>query len=261
MPRSRPYPTLTRAQRWRRRDHRRRRALREEARAEQVTPARPYDLWTSTDYVNHPIDVRQPAMVAALNRLARAKLPARRDAIRRSADRSIRVWDRYSTFTVLLPPCPICHTVVTDVMVSNGHAVRTLMSWPHDQVPRTLPCGHAVCRRCCRNIIRSQENTRATSWPCPLCRHPITTNPNVLPKRPRGLNFVYYGYSYTVPLLEAFYRSGEEPAPAVVERLYRYLEAQWEADPAAFEAALDVVETESRDADGRGTYECIVRLA
>lgn len=47
----------------------------------------------------------------------------------------------------------------------------------------------------------------------------------------------------------------------MVERLYRYLEAQWEADPAAFEAALDVVETESRDADGRGTYECIVRLA
>lgn len=259
--RARPYPALTRAQRWRRRDHRRRRTLREATRAEQATPARPYELWTLTDYVNHTIDVRQPAMVAALNRLARTKLPARRDAIRCSADQSIRVWDRYSTFTVLLPPCPICNIVVTDTMVSNGHAARTLISWPHDRVPRTLPCGHDVCRRCCSNIIRAQENTRATSWPCPFCRHPITTSPNALPKRPRGLNFIYYGYSYTVPLLEAFYRSGEEPTPAVVERLYRYLEAQWEADPMAFEAALDVVETESRDADERGTYECIVRLA
>lgn len=187
-------------------------------------------------------------MVAALNRLARAKLPARREAIRRSANRSIRVWDRCSTFTVLLPPCPICQTVVTDAMT-------------HDRVPRTLPCGHAVCRRCCRNIIRALVNTRATSWPCPFCRHPITANPNVLPKRPRGLSFLYYGYRYTVPLLSATVESFEEPAPAVVERLYRLMEAQWEADPAAFEAALDVVETESRDADGQGTYECIVRLA
>jgi len=260
--RSRPYPTLTRAQRCRRREHRRRRTLREAARAEQATPARPHDLWTATcEYVNHPIDVRQPAMVAALNRLARAKLPARREAIRRSPphgfDASIRVTDQCSAFTVLLPPCPICHTVVSSAE-----------SPAHDRVPRPLPCGHTVCAACCRGIRVHQlpnawtsEQVAPATWPCPFCRRRVSTDPDALPTRPRGLNFLYYGYSYTVPLLEAFYCRGTEPPPAVVERLYRYLEAQWEADPAAFEAALNVVETEVPVLVTQGTYECTVRLS